>query len=53
MRRTAKMINFGIDYGMTEYGLSSRLGIGVKEAREYIAQYLNRYRGVRATISKP
>ncbi|OGL44887.1 MAG: DNA polymerase I [Candidatus Schekmanbacteria bacterium RBG_13_48_7] len=50
MRRKAKMINFGIDYGMTEYGLASRLGIGIREAREYISMYLNRYNGVRKYI---
>jgi len=50
MRRKAKMINFGIDYGMTEYGLATRLGIGIHEAKEYIHQYLSRYSGIKKYI---
>ncbi|MGH9863214.1 MAG: DNA polymerase I, partial [Candidatus Acidiferrales bacterium] len=38
-RRVAKMINFGIIYGLTAYGLASRLGIEPKEAQQYIDAY--------------
>lgn len=51
-RRMAKTINFGIDYGMTEWGLSARLHIPVNQARDYINNYLNRYAGVREYIEK-
>ncbi|MBN2381481.1 DNA polymerase I [bacterium] len=51
-RRMAKTINFGIDYGMTEWGLSSRLNIPVNKARTYISNYLDRYAGVRAYIEQ-
>ena len=43
MTRKAKTINFGIIYGMTEYGLASRLSITEEEAREYIKKYFDRY----------
>nr|HPQ42032.1 DNA polymerase [bacterium] len=49
-RRRAKTVNFGIDYGMTPYGLSERLGISVEEARSYIETYLDRFSGVRQYI---
>ncbi|MBN1356209.1 DNA polymerase I [bacterium] len=49
-RRRAKMVNFGIDYGMTPYGLSERLGIPMPEARLYISKYLDHFRGVRSYI---
>ncbi len=45
-RRRAKMVNFGIDYGMTPYGLSDRLGISLAEARDYINRYLAQFSGV-------
>ena len=47
LRRKAKTINFGIIYGMTEYGLMSRLSITEGEAKEYIQKYFNRYPGVK------
>lgn len=47
LRRKAKTINFGIVYGMTEYGLMGRLSISEEEAREYIQKYFNRYSGVK------
>jgi DNA polymerase-1 len=49
-RRKAKVINFGILYGMSPFGLSRELGIGGKEAKEYIEQYFRRYPGVREYI---
>ena len=46
MRRQAKVINFGIAYGMSGYGLSEELGISQKEALQYIDEYFRRYPGV-------
>ncbi len=46
LRRRAKVINFGILYGMSPFGLSRELGIGGREAKEYIDQYFQRYPGV-------
>jgi DNA polymerase-1 len=42
-RRRAKAINFGLNYGMTAYGLAQRLGIDKKEAAQYMDQYFSRY----------
>lgn len=46
-RRRAKAVNFGIVYGISEYGLSKDLGISRGEAKSYIDAYLARYEGVR------
>jgi DNA polymerase-1 len=46
-RRYAKTINFGLIYGMGEYGLARRLGIETKAARTYIERYFARYPGVK------
>ena len=43
LRRKAKAINFGLVYGMTEYGLASRLSISGEEARDYIEKYFGKY----------
>lgn len=48
MRRRAKAVNFGIIYGISDYGLSRDLGIFRKEAAEYIKGYLDTYTGVRS-----
>jgi len=48
MRRMAKVVNFGIVYGMGYYGLSSRLGISVEDATAYIDTYFETYEGVSA-----
>ena len=45
-RRAAKAINFGLIYGMGEFGLASNLGITRDAARSYIDRYFNRYPGV-------
>ncbi|OGP60172.1 MAG: DNA polymerase I, partial [Deltaproteobacteria bacterium RBG_13_61_14] len=52
MRRQAKVINFGIAYGMSGYGLSEELGISQKEAQQYIDEYFRRYPGVHRYIQE-
>jgi DNA polymerase-1 len=52
MRREAKVINFGILYGMSAYGLSQQLGIEPKIAQAYIDEYFKKYTGVRTYIEK-
>ena len=52
MRREAKVINFGIIYGMSPYGLSQQLGIGPKVAQARIDDYFRKYPGVQAYIEK-
>lgn len=46
-RRTAKMINFGLIYGMSPFGLAARLGIERSVATRYVELYFQRYPGVR------
>jgi DNA polymerase-1 len=50
MRRQAKTINFGIVYGMSSFGLSRDLGIGMEEAQSFIDRYFERYKGVRTYL---
>ena len=52
MRRQAKAINFGIDYGMTDFGLAERLEIPVWQARDFINQYFMRYPRVKEFMNK-
>ncbi|MGD6943496.1 DNA polymerase I [Cytobacillus gottheilii] len=47
MRRHAKAVNFGIVYGISDYGLSQSLGITRKEAGQFIERYLESYPGVK------
>ncbi len=47
MRRQAKAVNFGIVYGISDYGLSQNLNITRKEAAEFIEQYFSVFQGVR------
>ncbi|MBM4435461.1 MAG: DNA polymerase I, partial [Chloroflexi bacterium] len=46
-RDVAKMLNFGIAYGMTDFGLASRMGMAREEAAEFIEEYFKRYPHVR------
>jgi DNA polymerase-1 len=48
MRRKAKEVNFGIPYGVSKYGLASRLDISNDEAGDMIENYLTRFQGVDA-----
>ncbi len=48
MRRNAKMVNFGIIYGISAFGLSERLNIARREAAEIIFQYFVKYPGIKA-----
>ena len=51
-RRQAKVVNFGIVYGLSPFGLSQNLGIEPAEAKQFIANYFQTYSGVRAFIDK-
>jgi DNA polymerase-1 len=51
-RREAKVVNFGIVYGLSPFGLSQNLGIDTSEAKQFIANYFETYKGVRAFIDK-
>lgn len=46
MRTHAKAVNFGIVYGISEFGLAKSIGTGRKEARQYIDSYLEKYKGI-------
>jgi len=52
MRRQAKVINFGIIYGMSPFRLSKELGISTKMAKTYIDHYFDRYAGVKRFIEE-
>ena len=45
-RSSAKAVNFGIVYGISDFGLGQQLGISRKKAKEYIEQYLEKYSGI-------
>jgi DNA polymerase-1 len=51
-RRQAKVVNFGIVYGLSAFGLSQNLGIEPGEAKQFINAYFERYGGVRAFIDR-
>jgi DNA polymerase-1 len=51
-RRMAKTINFGIIYGISPYGLSSRLGIEIGLAKKYIDLYFIKYPGIKNYMDK-
>ena len=46
-RSNAKAVNFGIVYGISDYGLGEQLGIGRKQAKKYIDEYLSEYSGIK------
>lgn len=52
MRRQAKAVNFGIVYGISDYGLSQNLGITRKEAKHFIDRYFMSYPGVKAYMDE-
>ena len=51
-RRHAKAVNFGIVYGISEFSLAEDIGVSRYEARAYIDNYLNNYRGVKKYMHK-
>jgi DNA polymerase-1 len=51
-RRQAKVVNFGIVYGLSAFGLSQNLGIEPAEAKQFINAYFEKYAGVRSFIDK-
>ncbi|GKS18900.1 DNA polymerase I [Staphylococcus argenteus] len=51
MRRQAKAVNFGIVYGISDYGLSQSLGITRKKAKAFIDDYLASFPGVKQYMS--
>ena len=46
-RTNAKAVNFGIVYGISDFGLGEQLGIGRKQAKAYIDEYLSEYSGIK------
>ncbi len=51
-RRVAKVINFGILYGLSAFGLARQLQIEQKDAAQFIARYFDRYRGVKEWLDR-
>jgi DNA polymerase-1 len=51
-RRVAKVINFGVIYGLSAFGLAQNLGIDTKEAAKFIAAYFDRYSGVKTYLDQ-
>jgi len=51
-RSRAKAVNFGIIYGISDYGLSENLHITRKEAQQYIDEYFSKYKGVKAYMDR-
>jgi DNA polymerase-1 len=52
MRRVAKTVNFGVVYGLSAFGLASRLGIPQSEAAAFIESYFHEYAGVDRFITQ-
>jgi DNA polymerase-1 len=51
-RRVAKVINFGVIYGLSAFGLAQQLDVDQKEAAKFIAKYFERYRGVKDFLDR-
>ena len=51
-RSEAKAVNFGIVYGISDFGLGEQLGIGRKQAKTYIEQYLEKYKKIKEFMEK-
>jgi DNA polymerase-1 len=51
-RRQAKVVNFGIVYGLSPFGLSQNLGIDTSDAKQFINAYFEKYSGVRTFIDR-
>ena len=51
-RSEAKAVNFGIVYGISEFGLAEQLGISRKQAKQYIDQYLEKYHGIKEFMNQ-
>ena len=51
-RSNAKAVNFGIVYGISDFGLGEQLGISRKLAKRYITEYLEQYSGIKAFMEK-
>lgn len=52
MRRTAKVVNFGVVYGMSGFGLSKEVEIPLKDAERYIEEYFKRHEGVKQYVDR-
>jgi DNA polymerase-1 len=50
MRRVAKTVNFGVIYGMSDYGLEQATGLSRQEAAQFIAAYFEKYPGVKSYL---
>ncbi len=51
-RTKAKAVNFGIVYGISDFGLAEQIHTSRKQAKEYIAQYLEKYSGIKDFMEK-